>query len=243
MVYLAIVLMGALPYYILFKSPKPRNALIIFSISAIGFLIYTLFPYLPKSSYNIILEAASFATSLLTFYLSYKTTNLTRLSYYFLFLNAVSIFVLPSHIFNVYYLSVLGSAFLLYAISIKYIEIFESANFYNVKGLALKSPKLALMLRLTLMALGLYPPFSNFFSLFLGILKESANTVNYIIFSWIFFANFFMAFRIMKNTIFGAPNENIVYKDISGKTAIAMTFLLLVLALVGFSNLLEALTW
>ncbi|MFP3254013.1 MAG: hypothetical protein RXN95_02980, partial [Hydrogenobaculum sp.] len=187
MVYLAIVLMGALPYYILFKSPKPRNALIIFSISAIGFLIYTLFPYLPKNSYNIILEAAAFATSLLTFYLSYKTTNLTRLSYYFLFLNAVSVFVLPSHIFNVYYLSVLGSAFLLYAISIKYIEIFESANFYNVKGLALKSPKLALMLRLTLMALGLYPPFSNFFSLFLGILKESANTVNYIIFSWIFF--------------------------------------------------------
>jgi len=47
----------------------------------------------------------------------------------------------------------------------------------------------------------------------------------------------------MKNTIFGAPNENIVYKDISGKTAIAMTFLLLVLALVGFSNLVEALTW
>jgi hypothetical protein len=243
MVYLAIVLMGALPYYLLFKSSKPKNALIIFSISAIGFLMYSLFPYLPKSSYNILLELMAFATSLLTFYLSYKTTNLTKLSCYFLFLNAVSVFVLSSHIFNVYYLSVLGGSLLLYTISIKYIEIFESANFYNVKGLALKSPKLALMLRLTLMALGLYPPFSNFFSLFFGVLKEHVSAVNYIIFSWIFFANFFMAFRIMKNTIFGAPNENVVYKDISGKTAIAMTFLLLLLAVIGFSNLLEALSW
>lgn len=243
MVYLVIVLMGALPYYMLFKSPKPKNALIIFSISTIGFLIYSLFPYLPKSSYNILLELMAFATSLLTFYLSYKTTNLIKLSYYFLFLNAVSIFVLPNRIFNVYYLSVLGASSLLYTISIKYIEIFESANFYNVKGLALKSPRLALILRLTLMALGLYPPFSNFFSLFLGVLKENTSTINYIIFGWIFFANFFMAFRIMKNTVFGAPNENIVYKDISGKTAIAMTFLLLVLAVIGFSNLLEALLW
>ncbi|GAB6078186.1 hypothetical protein [Hydrogenobaculum acidophilum] len=241
MVYFAIVLMGAIPYYLFFKSPKPKNTLMIFLISIIGFLMYSISPSIPKNMYYDMFAVVAFATSLLTFYLSYKTTNLMKLSYYFLFLNAVSVFILPYKVFNVYYSSVVIASALLYVIALKYIEIFESANFYNVKGLALTSPKLALMIRLTLMALGLYPPFSNSFSLLLGILKGDLSKIGYLIISWIFFANFFMAFRIMKNTIFGAPNENVIYKDISGKSALVMTIVLLMLTLLGLSSFLEAL--
>ncbi len=241
MVYFAIVLMGAIPYYLFLKSPKPKNTLMIFLISIIGFLMYSISPSISKNMYYDIFLLMAFATSVLTFYLSYKTTNLMKLSYHFLFLNTVSVFILPYKVFSVYYSSVVIASALLYVIALKYIEIFESANFYSVKGLALTSPKLALMIRLTLMALGLYPPFSNSFSLLLGILKGDLNKIGYLVIGWIFFANFFMAFRIMKNTIFGAPNENVIYKDISGKSALAMTIVLLMLTLLGLSSFLEAL--
>ncbi len=241
MVYVAIALMGAIPYYLLFKSLKPKNALIIFILSVTGFFVYSINPDIPKNIYSHIFEIIALATSVFTFYISYKTTNLIKLSYYFLFLNAVSVFALPYKIFDTYYSSVVIASSILYVIALKYIEIFESANFYNVKGLALTSPRLALMIRLTLMALGLYPPFSNFFALFLGILKGGLDKAGYIILGWIFFSNFFVAFRIMKNTIFGAPNEHIVYKDISGKSTLAMTIMLLILAAIGFANFLEAL--
>lgn len=241
MVYIAIILMGAIPYYLFFKSSKPINALFIFVVSVVGFFIYSIDPHIPKNIYSYIFDVVALATSFFTFFISYKTTNLIKLSYYFIFLNAVSVFILPYKIFDVYYSSVVIASALLYVIALKYIEMFESANFYNIKGLALTSPKLALMIRLTLMALGLYPPFSNFFSLFLGVLKGNFDKIDYITLGWIFFSNFFMAFRIMKNTIFGAPNENIVYKDISRKSTFIMTLILIILAFLGFANFLEAL--
>ncbi len=239
MAYIGILLMGALPYYIFFKSSNRQVVGIIFAVVFLGFLIYNFFYTMQNEIMYRALEIVAFLTSVFTFWQSYKTYNLSKLSYYFLFLNTVIVFALPHNLFYYYYISVYFESLFLFFLSMYYVIFFGSANFSNVQGLALKSPKLALMLRLTLMGLGLYPPFGNIFLLFAGLLKGGFDLYGFIIFVWIFFANFFMAFRIMKNTVFGVPNENIVYRDIDSKHFLMNSAIIIMLILLGIGSFLE----
>lgn len=235
---LGILFIGTIPYYLLIKN-NPFKPIIMFFLSTIGIVLLYEQHIVSNVYVYEVLTILAIATSLSTFIISYKTSNLIRLSYKFLFLNAVSFFIMPFKIFTIYFWSIILSSFLLYIISFYIHQIFESANFEGIRGFALKSPKLALVLRLNLMALGCYPPFSNFFFLFEGFLKTDSNMFNYAIFIWLFLANFFMAFRIMKNTVFGTPNENIVYRDLDGYRVSIITLGLLVLTILGILGFVE----
>jgi len=99
----------------------------------------------------------AFITSALTFLLSYRTSNLIKLSYYFVFVNVVALFIFKDKwMFELYFGSLVLSAFSLYLVGYYMDKTFGSANIDAITGIVLKAPKLALFLRLSLMNLG--PP-------------------------------------------------------------------------------------
>lgn len=241
MSYIGLVLVGVFPYYLL-KSQKLKDYTIFFLVF-LGLLI--LYNYHIIRSFQVyeVFEIVGLAGSIITLKKSYDTHNLIKLSYYFLFINGVSFFVLPFDVFLFYFMSVFLGSILLYILGMYMENMYESANFDTLKGFALKSPSFALILRLDLLALGCYPPFSSFFYLFMGFLIKTSSDIwdieRYIILIYLFFANFFMAFRIMRNTIFGKSNENILYKDIKLSQMIIPSLIIVVLIVLGFYGFLE----
>lgn len=242
-VYLGLILIGVFPYY-LFKSQKLKDYYIFLSV-VFGLLILYKWHILRSFQIYNLFEIIGLIGSIFTLRLSYKTHNLKKLSYYFLFMNSVSFFVLPFNIFLFYFGSVFLGAFLLYILGVYMEHMYESANFDILKGFALKTPMFGLILRLDLLVLGAYPPFSTFFYLFMGLLIKSPMNIwsaeRWIIILYLFFANFILAFRIMKNTIFGKPNENILYKDLDISKMILPSLILLILIVLGFYGFLEVL--
>ncbi len=240
MFYVALVLMGLVPYYFVAKNFKKYGSIFLV-LPTLGLGIYY-FDDVVKTEFYRTLEIIAFSTSVLTFFLSYKTKNLIKLSYYFVFVNVVALFIFQNKwMFELYFVSLIFSAFSLYVIALYMDKNFGSANIDAITGVVLKAPKLALFLRLSLMNLGLYPPFANALIMILSVIKSSLSLDAYLIVAWLFFANFFMAFRIMTKSLFGKPNPILVYKDIGEAYLLLFVGLLLVPTIIGFYSLLEVL--
>ncbi|GAB6077440.1 hypothetical protein [Hydrogenobaculum acidophilum] len=241
MFYLALLLMGLIPYYLLVKDFK-RYGVALLTLPFVGLGVYHFDDVLQNDMVYKTIEGIAFLTSVLTFLLSYKTTNLIKLSYYFVFVNVVALFIFKDKwMFELYFGSMILSAFSLYLIALYMNKTFGSANIDSITGLVLKAPKLALFLRFSLMNLGLYPPFANALIITADIVKSHLSLDGYLIMGWVFFANFFMAFRIMSKSLFGKPNELVQYKDIAQSYLLVFSALFLVLTLAGFYSLMEVL--
>ena len=241
MFYIALTLMGLIPYYLVVKDSK-RFGSSLLAIPVMGLLAYHFDDVMKDYTIYKSLEAVAFFTSLLTFVLSYKTKNLIKLSYYFIFVNVVTLFMFKDKwMFELYFGSLIFSAFSLYLIALYMDKHFGSASIDSITGLVLKAPKLALFLRLSLMNLGLYPPFANALIMISNIVKSDLGLDGYLIVAWVFFANFFMAFRIMTKSLFGKPNPMVGYKDIGDMYFALFSVLFLVLTVVGFYSLVEVL--
>ncbi len=241
MFYVALVFMGLVPYYFAVKDFK-RYGSTLLALPFIGLGVYHFDDVIQNELVYRILEGAAFFTSILTFFMSYKTKNLIKLSYYFVFVNVVALFIFKDKwMFELYFGSLIFSAFSLYLVATYMDKVFGSANIDSITGLVLKAPKLALFLRFSLMNLGLYPPFANALIMTASIVKSHLSLDGYLIMGWVFFANFFMAFRIMSKSLFGKPNELLTYKDIGQAYLWVFTVLFLALTLVGFYSLMEVL--
>jgi hypothetical protein len=241
MYYLALALMGILPYYLVVKNFKNYSTLFL-GLPLIGLFTYHFDDPTTTSIIYKALELMAFITSVLTFFLSYRTSNLIKLSYYFVFVNVVALFIFKDKwMFELYFGSLVFSAFSLYLVGYYMDKTFGSANIDAITGIVLKAPKLALFLRLSLMNLGLYPPFANALIMTSNIVKTYLGVDGYLIVFWLFFANFFMAFRILNSSLFGKPNQLVNYKDIGQGYVFVFSVLFLVLTIVGFYSLMEVL--
>jgi hypothetical protein len=241
MYYLALTMMGILPYYLFGKNFKTYSMLFL-GLPLMGLFIYHFDDPTATSSIYKALELMAFITSALTFLLSYRTSNLIKLSYYFVFVNVVALFIFKDKwMFELYFGSLVFSAFTLYLVGYYMDKTFGSANIDAITGIVLKAPKLALFLRLSLMNLGLYPPFANALIITSNILKSSLHLDGYLIVVWLFFANFFMAFRIINSSLFGKPNPLVNYKDIGQGYVFVFSLVFSVLTVVGFYSLMEVL--
>jgi hypothetical protein len=110
-----------------------------------------------------------------------------------------------------------------------------------VTGITLITPYAGLALRIYIITLALYPPFPNSMFFLNSILEADIDFLWYLVVVIIFFGNFILAMRILAQTVFGKPNENIHYVDLTSKDKtihIVIILTLFILSIWGFKEVL-----
>ncbi len=233
------ILLAGLPYYFLLRKFISYDK--IFIISTLLLLVGLFIKFQTGLQCSWACITISLISALITFYVALKTTNLYRLSYHFLFINA-PVFLLIDIKYSIYYAVALIITLIgLYFIGTYYKRNYGSANFANISGLAIKTPFVGFVLRIYLISLALYPPFPNSVFLFNSFLKNETSYMWYVVLAIVIFSNFFIAMRILTNTVFGKPNKIIFYSDIKGKERLAHFFIIILLTIWGLNGLMEVL--
>jgi len=240
--FILLFLFAGVPYYVYFEKTNKLGKEKIFFLSTsllvCGIIIDTIFPQEVSMPFVIV----AFIASLYSLYRANHTTNLYKLGYYVLFFNAPVLMLFAPEESVLYALSMLLTLFGLYFIAKYYERNYGSANYQSVSGITLVTPYAGLFLTIYLTALALYPPFPNALLFLNGILSSDTHFMWYIINSVIFFGNFLIAMRVMAKTVFGKPNENVHYVDLTQKERrlhLGIVIILLLLSIVGFKELLS----
>ncbi len=236
--FLMVLLLAGLPYYVFFeKKFSEKFFYVSFFLILVGLSLLWFF----NLQCNYVCIFIALATSIFTTYKAIKTTNLYKLSYYFLFINS-PVYFLFSIKYSVYFIiSLLITSLGLFLIGKYYERNYGSPNFYGIGGLALQAPIAGLFLRIYLITLALYPPFPNAVLLFNSMLKSELDIVWYTVVVVFFFGNFFVAMRILTNTVFGKPNKNVFYIDFNVREKLIHTLLNITLLVIGIYGLKEVL--
>lgn len=236
-----LFLFAGVPYYVYFERTKKleKEKILFLSIFLLvcGIVIASIFTHEASVPFVII----AFLSSLFSLYKANKTTNLYKLSYYVLFFNAPALIMFKSHQSVLYALSLLLTLFGLYFIAKYYERNYGSANYQSVSGITLVTPYAGLFLTIYLTTLALYPPFPNALLFLNGILSTQTDFMWYFVVIVIFFGNFLIAMKVMAKTVFGKPNENVHYIDLSNrekKLHLGIVIVLLLLSVVGLKELL-----
>lgn len=238
--FILLFLFSGVPYYLYLEKTKKLSYEKIFFLSVFLVMGGTLFLYFSKQEVSIVVIVLLFLMSLFSLYKANKTTNLYKLTYYIMFFNA------PMLMFHtneaIYYgVSLLVTLFGLYLMGRYYERHYGSSNYQSITGITLVTPFAGFFLTIYLTAVALYPPFPNSILFFNAILSGETNTLWYFIIVTIFLGNFFIAMRVMAKTVFGKPNDNVHYIDLSTKEKsihYAMFVLLITLSILGFQELL-----
>jgi len=233
---LLIFLFAGLPYYLYLEKRKTfSDQKILFLTSFfvfIGIIIDLVSGQISSTPFIFL----AFISSLYAFYRATKTTNFYKLLYLILFFNAPVFLMFESYAGALYALSLLTSILGIFLMAKSYDRFYGSANYQPITGLTLVAPYSGLFLTIYLTALALYPPFANSILFFNAIMEHEATLLWYLIVIVVFFGNFFIAARVMAKTVFGKPNPNVHYQDISPKQRwqhVAIVLFLLLLSLVG----------
>jgi hypothetical protein len=179
--------------------------------------------------------------SLFSQYKAHNTTNLYRLASYILFFNAPMLLMFGAKESTLYGISLLLTLTGIFLMGKYYERHYGSANYRSITGITLVTPYAGLILTIYLTALALYPPFPNSLMFLNGILNADINTMWYLTVVVIFFGNFLIAVRIMAKTVFGKPNSNVHYIDLSPKERglhLTIFIVLLILSIIGLKELL-----
>ena len=236
-----LFLFAGVPYFIFLERSKVLEKDKIFLLSAFlvicGIIISNMFPQTTSMLFVII----ALLSSLFALYKADKTNNLYKLAYYILFFNAPMLIIFEVKESTLYAISLLVTLLGIFLIAKYYERNYGSANYQSVTGITLVTPYAGLMLTVYLTALALYPPFPNSLMFLNGILASDINTIWYLAVIIIFFGNFLIAARIMAKTVFGKPNSNVHYIDLTPKEKwlhFSIFIILLVLSVVGLKELL-----
>jgi hypothetical protein len=237
-----LFLFAGAPYYIYFEKTKKLKREQLFFLSTLlllcGITLNSIFTQEIPMPFVLI----AFLSSLFTLYKANKTTNLYKLGYYVLFFNAPILLLFKPEQSVLYALSLLLTLFGLYYIAKYYERNYGSANYQSISGITLMTPYAGLFLTTYLTALALYPPFPNSILFLHGILATDMNLIYYFIIVTIFFGNFLIAVRVMAKTVFGKPNDNIHYIDLTNKEKklhLILITLILILSIVGLKEILS----
>ena len=230
---LLLFLFAGVPYYLLFEKTNILGKKAIFLLTAALFItgLVVVASYGFEASTTCIV--ITLITSLYSLYKANKTNNLYRLSYYILFFNAPMMVMFGVEESSLYGVSLLVSLFGLFLMGTYYERSYGSANYRSVSGITLVTPYAGLILTVYLTALALYPPFPNSLLFLNTILNAEIGPLWYLGVVVIFFGNFLIAVRVMAKTVFGKPNSNVHYIDVT--LAERALHLVIVLVLLGLS--------
>lgn len=237
-----LFLFAGVPYYIYFEKTKRLSYDKFFLLSALlvvlGICIEYIYPQEPSMPFVLV----AFVASLFSLYKANKTANLYKLSYYILFFNAPMLMMFENHEGILYAISLLFTLFGIYLMGKYYERNYGSANYRQITGITLVTPYAGLFLTLYLTTLALYPPFPNSMLFLNAILSAELNTLWYLVVIVIFFGNFLIAVKVMARTVFGKPNHNVHYIDLTSKERwvhLGMFALLLIFSIIGLKEVLS----
>ena len=238
---LLLFLFAALPYYLFFektKKLKPENIFLFTLFLLLTGMAVASFTTFTSSETLIIIALVS---SIFSIYKASRTSNLYKLSYYMLYINAPVLFMFDLKQSVPYILSLMVTLFGIYLIGTYYERNYGSANYHSVTGITLITPYAGLALRIYIITLALYPPFPNSIFFLNSILKTDIGVLWYLVVVVIFFGNFILGMRILAQSVFGKPNENIHYVDLTPKDKkihFVIILTLFVLSIWGFKEVL-----
>ena len=234
-----LILAAGVPYYLILEKSKKLNNEKIFLISAFFLLCAIIISSFVDSKYSSQLLIVSLLSAIFSIYKASKTTNFYKFGYYLLFINAPFFMLFIREQGVLYSLSLLITLSGIYSIAKHYDKHYGSANYHGISGTTLATPYVGVFLTVYLITLALYPPFPNALFLLSSMIKEETTLLWYIVVVVLFFGNFIVAMRVMPKTVFGTPNSNLHYVDLTTKEKIMhfiIIIILLVLSIIGFQG-------
>lgn len=238
---LLLMLAGGLPYYVFLEKNARFGSKQIFLMSALMLLCATALSFAtPDDAYVPLFVIIAFASAVFSIYKATKTTNFYKLGYYLIFVNA-PFFALFEGGGSLYSLSLLISLTGIYLTANFYEKNYASANYHYIRGITLATPYIGTFLTLYLIALALYPPFPNAIYFLDYLFNSHSSVLSYIVIITLFFGNFFLAMRVMKESLFGRPNANIHYVDLTPRENIPHFIVIVLLLLFSLNGLKEML--
>jgi len=240
--FILLILFSGVPYYIYFEKSQKLKGENIFFLSAFLVLCGMLIEFIYPQEACVPIVIVALLTSLFSFYKANKTNNLFKLSYYILFFNAPMLLMFENNAGILYGISLLFALLGIYLMGKYYEKNYGSANYRSITGITLVTPYAGLFLTIYLTTLALYPPFPNSLLFLNVILTNELNILWYLVVIVIFFGNFLIAVKVMARTVFGKPNENVHYIELTKKEIIIhilMITMLFILSVVGLREVLS----
>ena len=239
--FILLFLFAGIPYYLLFEKTALLGKEKIFYLSALLVVAGMVLSNITLETASVPFVMLALLSSLFSLYKANQTRNFYKLAYYILFFNAPILIMFEVKESTLYGISLLLTLLGIFLMGKYYERNYGSANYKSITGMTLVAPYAGLMLTIYLTALALYPPFPNSFMFLNAILSSEINTLWSLTVVIVFFGNFLIAVRVMAKTVFGKPNENVHYIDLTPKQrALHLTIfiLLLVLSVLGLKELL-----
>lgn len=236
-----LFLFAGVPYYLYFEKTKKLKHEKIFFLSVFlllcGIGLSSIFPR--ETSEPLVILAL--ISALFSIYKASRTSNLYKVSYYMLFINAPVLMMFDLKQSVPYSISLIIALFGIYFVGKHYVRNYGSANYHSVSGTTLVTPYSGLFLTIYLITLALYPPFPNAIFFLNSILTADTGSLWYVVVVVIFFGNFILAMRIMAKTVFGKPNNAIHYVDLAPRDIKIHFVIIVTLLLLSFWGFKEAL--
>lgn len=237
---LLLLLAAGLPYYVVLEKISSISNKLIFIFSALLLLTGVVASLYITNDHSTVGVAVAFASALYSIYRALKTTNLYRLGYYLIYVNA-PFFLLFEEKGSHYSTSLLVSLLGLYLIASFYEKNYGSANYQSVRGITLSTPCVGTYLTLYLVAIALYPPFPNSLFFLNYIFNSETAMISYVVVITLFMANFYLVMRVMKTTLFGQRNPNIHYVHMTTKEKTIHALVVVMLLILSLYALWEML--
>jgi hypothetical protein len=236
---LFLILMAGAPYFYFLKNLQDKT---IFYIVALSLIIGTIFSHIIiHTQFMDFIIVISIASSIFAILQAYKTTNIYKLSYLFIFISSPLFFIIDSQYSLWFIISILVNTAALFRVGIFFEQRYGIANFYSITALVTNAPKLAFFFKLYLLSLALFPPFPNFIFAIDILLTSEMNFINLLAFVVVFLGSFFIAMSILTRTIFGKENKNIYYATFKAKDFAIHLSILGAIVILGAYGLMEVL--
>jgi hypothetical protein len=235
---LLLILAAGIPYYIVLEKIMSSKAIFLVS----GFLLLGAIVasyYVPNEHLTLFVDIA-FVSAIFSIYKATKTTNFYKLGYYLIFVNA-PFFILFEEKGALYSLSLLVSLIGIFFIGRFYEKSYASANYHYIRGITLSTPYIGTYLTMYLISLALYPPFPNALFFLSHIVNADTSLLWFVVVITLFFGNFYLAMKVMKESLFGKPNPNIHYVDLTQKEKVIHSIIVLALLFLSITGIKELL--
>ncbi|MFW6307452.1 MAG: hypothetical protein ACOC08_02290 [Campylobacterales bacterium] len=237
---LLFLLAAGLPYFVFLEKNEKFSSKLIFLISGFSLFCAIVLSLFIHNEHYMVLVLVSFASSIFAIYKATKTTNFYKLGYYLIYINA-PFFVLFEEKGALYSLSLLVALIGIFLIGYNYEKNYGSANYHYIRGITLTTPYIGTFMTIYLISVALYPPFPNSLFFLNYVLLSDLNFIGYLIVIVLFFGHFLLAMKVVKESLFGKPNPNIHYVELTSKEKLAhigVVALLLVLSIFGLKEIL-----
>lgn len=186
---------------------------------------------------DIYLSIFAIGITLLSFFKMIKTIFFRDIIILYVLVNFPVIFILDDQRM-LYFVAFIMTVLLSLSIR-KFINYtYHTDSYIGLEGIVLVLPRLSLLVRLNLLMIGNFPPFLNFGIVFNHMINDGFSLKALYLIMVVMF-NFLLFSKLTNRFLFGKPNRNIVYTDLSLKHTIFMGLLSLFNLIYGVYYLLN----